>query len=53
MEKQEVKVFGQTRNNEEAHLYTIGNNRGMSAQISDFGATLVRPLCAGWERKDH
>lgn len=42
MEKQDVKVFGKTGNNEEAHLYTIGNDKGMSARISDFGATLVR-----------
>ena len=33
--------FGQTKSGKKAGLYTIGNNNGMAAQISDYGATLV------------
>ncbi len=33
--------FGRTADGREAFLYTIGNCRGMRAQITDFGAALV------------
>lgn len=33
--------FGATKKNEEASLYTITNNNGMKAVVSDFGACLI------------
>lgn len=38
----ESTVFGTTKNGEEAHLYHLKNGNGMSADISDFGALIVR-----------
>jgi len=33
--------FGQTKNGEQTHLYTISNKKGMKARITEFGAALV------------
>ena len=33
--------FGQLKTGEQASLYTIGNNKGMQARITEYGATLV------------
>lgn len=37
-----VKDFGITPAGEKTHLYTITNSKGMSAQVTDFGAILVK-----------
>lgn len=37
----EKKLFGKTGEGQEATLFTIENSRGMSARITDFGATIV------------
>ena len=37
-----TKNFGKTPNGQEATLYTIKNNNGVSAEVTDFGAILVR-----------
>ena len=33
--------FGKTKNGEQAQLFTIRNNKGMEARVTDYGATLV------------
>ncbi|MBQ2745273.1 MAG: galactose mutarotase [Lachnospiraceae bacterium] len=35
------EIFGQTKDGQTAHLYTITNNNGMMAKFTDFGAILV------------
>ena len=35
-------TFGQTKDGRQAHLVTLTNKNGMSASITDFGATLVK-----------
>lgn len=37
----ERKAFGKLADGEEATLYTISNTKGMYAQITDFGASIV------------
>lgn len=37
----ERKTFGKLADGEEATLYTISNTKGMYAQITDFGASIV------------
>lgn len=37
-----VKAFGRTKKGEPAQLYTLTNENGMSASITDYGAALVR-----------
>ena len=37
----ERKAFGKLADGEEATLYTISNTKGMHAQITDFGASIV------------
>ncbi|HEX3077634.1 MAG TPA: aldose epimerase family protein [Lachnospiraceae bacterium] len=37
----EKKVFGTTKDGDQAHLYTLKNKNGMIAVFSDFGAVLV------------
>jgi aldose 1-epimerase len=39
-----TSVFGTTKDNKEAHLYTISNNNGVTARVTDFGAILVNLL---------
>lgn len=36
-----TKTFGKLADGEEATLYTISNTKGMYAQITDFGASIV------------
>ena len=38
----EKEFFGKTRDGREVSLYTLTNKRGMKAQVTDFGAILVR-----------
>lgn len=40
----EKRVFGRTKNDENALLFTFENKNGMKLEVSDFGATLVS-LC--------
>lgn len=42
METEMMKAFGQTKDGKEAKLYLLTNKNGMEAQVTDFGATLVR-----------
>lgn len=36
------EIFGTTKEGKEVHLYTLENKNGMSAQVMDYGAILVR-----------
>lgn len=36
------EVFGRTKDGKEAYLYTLENKNGMRAQVTDYGAILVR-----------
>ena len=42
-QKQEIEVasFGQLSDGREVHIYTLSNRNGVSAAVSDYGATLV------------
>ena len=37
-----VSSFGQVKDGREAKLYTLTNDAGMSAEFTDYGASLVR-----------
>ena len=37
-------VFGKTSNGEVVHLVTVSNEKGMSMEVLDYGATLVLSL---------
>ena len=36
------KLFGKLKNGKEAYMYTLKNKNGMSAEITNFGATVVK-----------
>ena len=42
MANQTVTGFGKTKEGREAHLYMLENKNGLTAYVSDFGASLVR-----------
>ena len=39
-----IEEFGLTKDGQMAHLYTLENEHGMKAVLSDFGAVLVSLL---------
>lgn len=51
MYKLQIKEFGQTQKGEKTYLYTLKNDRGMSAAVSDYGASLVEVLVPDKEEK--
>lgn len=42
--KVEQKVFGKTKNGEEAYLYTVTNSNGMTVSFTNYGACIVSIL---------
>lgn len=44
MKKLTVRGFGEATGGVKAQLYTLENDRGVKAEVSDYGATLVRML---------
>ena len=48
MEKQ---AFGITKKGEAASLYVLKNKNGMTAKVTDYGATLVSVLVADKEKR--
>lgn len=42
MNKLQISGFGTTKEGKEVHLYTLTNDKGMSASVTDLGAALVK-----------
>ena len=49
----EKRAFGTMKDGREATLYTIGNSKGMKAELLDYGATIVSLYVKGKDGKEY